>query len=105
MLVGEMGVKVPISLRINPDVDANTHPHISTGLKANKFGIPHTSNCYYGMSRLNTLTSNGLSYRFSIDRDSAVYDALDRLLGLIDKLAEKTSILNILMWVRSRCDL
>ena len=34
----EMGVQAPISIRINPDVDANTHPYISTGLKENKFG-------------------------------------------------------------------
>ncbi|HEY9148665.1 MAG TPA: diaminopimelate decarboxylase, partial [Gammaproteobacteria bacterium] len=34
-----MGVKAPISLRVNPDVDAKTHPYISTGLKQNKFGI------------------------------------------------------------------
>jgi len=35
------GVKAPISLRVNPDVDPKTHPYISTGLKKNKFGIPH----------------------------------------------------------------
>lgn len=34
--------RAPISLRVNPDVDANTHPYISTGLKDNKFGLPHT---------------------------------------------------------------
>src|SRR5207302_4860326 len=34
------GQKAPISLRVNPDVDAQTHPYISTGLKKNKFGIP-----------------------------------------------------------------
>ncbi|MEF1229439.1 diaminopimelate decarboxylase, partial [Vibrio fortis] len=38
-VAGELGVKAPISLRINPDVDANTHPYISTGLRDNKFGI------------------------------------------------------------------
>ncbi len=36
---GQMGVRAPVSLRINPDVDPKTHPHISTGLKQNKFGI------------------------------------------------------------------
>ena len=43
-VAGELGVKAPISLRINPDVDAKTHPYISTGLRDNKFGIafdPH----------------------------------------------------------------
>lgn len=38
-LAGDLGVVAPISLRVNPDVDANTHPYISTGLKENKFGI------------------------------------------------------------------
>ena len=38
-IAGEMGKKAPVSLRVNPDVDANTHPYISTGLKENKFGI------------------------------------------------------------------
>ncbi|MGR5543467.1 diaminopimelate decarboxylase, partial [Vibrio campbellii] len=38
-VASDMGVKAPISLRINPDVDANTHPYISTGLRENKFGI------------------------------------------------------------------
>lgn len=39
-VAGEMGKIAPVSIRINPDVDANTHPYISTGLKENKFGIP-----------------------------------------------------------------
>ena len=39
-VAGEVGKTAPVSVRINPDVDANTHPYISTGLKENKFGIP-----------------------------------------------------------------
>ncbi|MGH8392782.1 MAG: diaminopimelate decarboxylase family protein, partial [Pseudomonas sp.] len=39
VVAAEMGVRAPISLRVNPDVDAGTHPYISTGLKENKFGI------------------------------------------------------------------
>lgn len=38
-VAGEMGKIAPISLRVNPDVDAHTHPYISTGLKENKFGV------------------------------------------------------------------
>lgn len=38
-IAGEMGKIAPISLRVNPDVDAHTHPYISTGLKENKFGV------------------------------------------------------------------
>ncbi|MGZ5035975.1 MAG: diaminopimelate decarboxylase [Usitatibacter sp.] len=40
-IAGSLGKVAPVSLRINPDVDARTHPHISTGLAGNKFGIPH----------------------------------------------------------------
>lgn len=39
-IAGEMGKTAPVSLRVNPDVDAKTHPYISTGLKENKFGVP-----------------------------------------------------------------
>jgi diaminopimelate decarboxylase len=39
-VAGRLGARAPISLRVNPDVDAETHPYISTGLKKNKFGIP-----------------------------------------------------------------
>ena len=42
-LAGRMGCKAPVALRINPDVDPKTHPHISTGLRRNKFGIPHAN--------------------------------------------------------------
>lgn len=38
-IAGQMGKIAPVSLRVNPDVDANTHPYISTGMKENKFGI------------------------------------------------------------------
>jgi diaminopimelate decarboxylase len=40
-VAGELGRRAPISLRVNPDVDAQTHPYISTGLRDNKFGIAH----------------------------------------------------------------
>ncbi|HYH42322.1 MAG TPA: diaminopimelate decarboxylase [Burkholderiales bacterium] len=41
-IAGELGVTAPISFRVNPDVDAGSHPYISTGLKQNKFGIAHS---------------------------------------------------------------
>jgi diaminopimelate decarboxylase len=40
-VAASLGKVAPVSLRINPDVDARTHPYISTGLAGNKFGIPH----------------------------------------------------------------
>src|SRR5690606_30425125 len=42
-VAAELGVKAPVSLRVYPDVDARTHPYISTGLKENKFGIDITT--------------------------------------------------------------
>jgi diaminopimelate decarboxylase len=41
-IAGELGLTAPVSLRVNPDVDAGTHPYIATGLKQNKFGIPYS---------------------------------------------------------------
>ena len=40
-IAGELGLRAPVSFRVNPDVDAGTHPYIATGLKDNKFGIPY----------------------------------------------------------------
>jgi len=56
-IAGERGVRAPISIRINPDVDAQTHPYISTGLKENKFGIDinsalHVYECAAQMSHI-----------------------------------------------------
>ena len=92
-VAGEMGVKAPISLRINPDVDANTHPYISTGLKANKFGIPHQEAIatYEYAAALEHLDIKGMDCHIGsqLTETAPFVDALDRLLGLIDKLSEK----------------
>lgn len=40
-VAGRLGLRAPIALRVNPDIDARTHPYISTGLKQNKFGVPY----------------------------------------------------------------
>ncbi len=92
-VAGEMGVKAPISLRINPDVDAKTHPYISTGLKANKFGIPHQEAIatYEYAASLAHLAIKGMDCHIGsqLTETAPFVDALDRLLGLIDKLAEK----------------
>ena len=66
----------PISLRINPDIDAGTHPYISTGLKENKFGIPieKAQAAYKYASAVTKLKHcwGGLSYWFSVDRNFSV---------------------------------
>jgi diaminopimelate decarboxylase len=86
-----LDVKAPISLRINPDVDAKTHPYISTGLKANKFGIAHEDaiQTYLTASKLSHLDIKGMDCHIGSQlTDIAPFvDALERLLGLIDELA------------------
>ncbi|MBU3023670.1 diaminopimelate decarboxylase [Aestuariibacter sp. A3R04] len=89
----EMGVKAPVSLRINPDVDAKTHPYISTGLKANKFGIPRERAVatYTLAASLPNLEVKGMDCHIGSQLTSIepFVDALKRLLALIDELAEK----------------
>ncbi|NIY91462.1 diaminopimelate decarboxylase [Vibrio diazotrophicus] len=89
-VAGEMGVKAPISLRINPDVDAKTHPYISTGLRDNKFGIafdraPHA---YRFAQSLENLTVCGIDCHIGsqLTAIDPFIDATDRLLALIDEL-------------------
>ena len=92
-VAAEMGVKAPISLRINPDVDAKTHPYISTGLKANKFGIPRERAVatYELAASLSNLEVKGMDCHIGSQLTSIepFVDALERLLKLIDELAAK----------------
>ena len=79
-----------VSLRINPDVDAGTHPYISTGLKGNKFGIAHVDAPanYLRAAALPGLQVVGIDCHLGSQiTDTAPYlDALDRLLDLIEKI-------------------
>lgn len=83
----------PISIRVNPDVDAKTHPYISTGLKANKFGIAREEaiGIYEQASDLSHINVKGIDCHIGSQlTDLAPFvDALDRLLALIDELQEK----------------
>lgn len=92
-VAAEMGVKAPISLRINPDVDAKTHPYISTGLKANKFGIPRERAVatYELAASLPNLEVKGMDCHIGsqLTTIEPFVDALERLLELIDLLAGK----------------
>lgn len=89
----KLKVKAPISLRINPDVDANTHPYISTGLKANKFGIAKEDalSAYEYANSLEYLKIVGMDCHIGsqLTELSPFVDALDRLLVLIDELKER----------------
>lgn len=86
----EMGVKAPISLRINPDVDANTHPYISTGLRDNKFGIAfeRAPEVYQFAHSLPNLDIQGIDCHIGsqLTDITPFIDAVDRLLTLIDAL-------------------
>lgn len=83
----------PISLRINPDVDAKTHPYISTGLKANKFGIAmsEAEQAYEYAARLPYLKIVGIDCHIGsqLIELSPLVEACERLLKLIDRLVEK----------------
>jgi diaminopimelate decarboxylase len=84
------GRVAPVSLRVNPDVDAGTHPYISTGLKANKFGIAHERAlaCYRRAAALPGLRVVGIDCHIGSQiTDLGPYlDALDRVLDLVEAL-------------------
>ena len=89
-VAGRMGKTAPISLRINPDVDAKTHPYISTGLKANKFGIAFADALatYQHAAALPHLRITGIDCHIGsqlIDL-SPLVEACDRLLVLVEQL-------------------
>lgn len=90
-VAAESGVQAPVSIRVNPDVDAKTHPYISTGLKENKFGIDITlaPQVYERASKMSNLTIKGVDCHIGsqLTETRPFIDALDRVLGLIDELA------------------
>lgn len=87
-----LGTKAPISLRVNPDVDAKTHPYISTGLKENKFGIPSDSvfETYQYAASLPNLDVIGIDCHIGsqLTETQPFVDALDRVIIMIAKLKE-----------------
>lgn len=87
-----MQQRAPISIRVNPDVDANTHPYISTGLKENKFGIPieHAATLYKTAAALEHLQIKGIDCHIGSQLTSIepFVDALARVLLLVDELKE-----------------
>ena len=87
-----MGKKAPISLRVNPDVDAKTHPYISTGLKENKFGIPSDSvfDTYAYAASLPNLEIVGIDCHIGsqLTETQPFVDALDRVIVMINQLKE-----------------
>jgi len=92
-VAAELGKKAPVSLRVNPDVDAGTHPYISTGLKENKFGIDidNAEAVYARAAELPNLDVVGVDCHIGSQLTSLppFLDALDRLLALTDRLAAR----------------
>ncbi|PTL90254.1 diaminopimelate decarboxylase [Halomonas litopenaei] len=92
-VAGRLGKVAPVSLRVNPDVDAGTHPYISTGLKDNKFGIPvdEALEVYRLAAELPHLKVTGLDCHIGsqLTEIAPFLDALERLLLLLDRLREE----------------
>lgn len=92
-VAAELGLKAPVSLRVNPDVDAQTHPYIATGLKENKFGIAidAAEAVYARAALLPNLDIIGVDCHIGSQLTSLepFLDALDRLLALVDRLAAR----------------
>ena len=87
-----MGMVAPVSLRVNPDVDAKTHPYIATGLKENKFGIAFESAkvIYEQAANMSNISLIGIGCHIGSQISSLTpfQDALQRLLDLIDELKQ-----------------
>lgn len=92
-VAAEKGVQAPVSLRVNPDVDAKTHPYISTGLKDNKFGIAidDAIDVYQSIADSKYLKIVGVDCHIGsqLTEIAPFVDALDRVLSLVDRLEEK----------------
>ncbi|HYJ20014.1 MAG TPA: diaminopimelate decarboxylase [Burkholderiales bacterium] len=90
-VAGEAGKKAPVSLRVNPDVDAKTHPYISTGLKENKFGVPFEEalRIYRSARQLRNLDVVGIDCHIGsqLTEVAPFVDAFRKVLGLVDALA------------------
>ena len=91
-IAGEMGKIAPISLRVNPDVDAHTHPYISTGLKENKFGVSvdEAREVYKLAATLPHVKITGMDCHIGsqLTELQPFLDATDRLIRLIEQLQE-----------------
>lgn len=90
-VAGRLGKRAPISLRVNPDVDAGTHPYISTGLKENKFGIDINAafDVYRRAAAMSHIDIVGVDCHIGsqLTTIAPYLDAVQRVLNLVDRLA------------------
>lgn len=96
-VAGDNNTRAPVSIRVNPDVDAKTHPYISTGLKDNKFGIDINDalEIYRAAAHMPHIEVHGVDCHIGsqlVDKAPFI-DALSRVLALIDQLAEDNIII------------
>ncbi len=91
-IAGEMNKVAPVSFRVNPDVDAKTHPYISTGLKNNKFGVAYEDAIalYQRASQMPHIAVHGVDCHIGsqLTELAPFLDALDRVLWLVDQLQD-----------------
>ena len=96
-IAAQKNIQAPISIRVNPDVDAKTHPYISTGLKENKFGIPieQALNVYKKAQAMDAINVIGIDCHIGsqLTEVAPFVDALDRVLALVDRLTEEGIVL------------
>ena len=92
VVAGAMGKIAPVSLRVNPNVDAKTHPYISTGLKNNKFGVAYEDafSLYQRAASMPNIAVHGVDCHIGsqLTELSPFLDAFDRVLTLVDQLEE-----------------
>jgi diaminopimelate decarboxylase len=92
-IAADMGKRAPVSLRVNPNVDAKTHPYISTGLKDNKFGVAYEDALatYRTAAKLPHLQVVGIDCHIGSQLldDAPLLEALDKVIELIDQLASE----------------
>lgn len=86
----KINIKAPISIRVNPDVDAKTHPYISTGLKDNKFGVDFNQalSLYLEAKSMSHIDIKGIDCHIGsqITELNPFVDSMDRVLTLVDQL-------------------
>ncbi|HYD34315.1 MAG TPA: diaminopimelate decarboxylase [Methylophilaceae bacterium] len=90
-VAGRLGKRAPVSLRVNPNVDAKTHPYISTGLRDNKFGVAYEDAFdLYGIAKaMPHIKIHGVDCHIGsqLTEIAPFIDAFDRILELVDKLS------------------
>jgi diaminopimelate decarboxylase len=97
-VAGAEGRRARVSLRVNPNVDAKTHPYISTGLKENKFGVAYEDalDCYRTAAALPHIEVVGIDCHIGSQLldDAPLLEALDKVIELVDLLADENIVLH-----------